>query len=53
MFMIKMNATEELQVSIHCYLKILQIWWTNMNFDIAELYCKESIFMPPNEGVYL
>lgn len=53
--MIKINAIEEFQVSIYAasYLKILQIWWTNMNFDIAELYNKESIFMAPNQGVYL
>lgn len=24
-----------------------------MNLDIAELYCKESFFMPPNECIYL
>lgn len=54
-FMIKINAIEEFQVSIYAasYLKILQIWWTNTNFDIAELYNKESIFMAPNQCVSL
>lgn len=48
-FMIKINAIEEYQVSIYAasYLKILQIWWTNMNFDIAELYNRESISWHP------